>query len=152
MNDAGRRERFLRNFWASIDRTGDCWLWTKSRRPNGYGQTTRDRRNVTVHRVSWELANGPIPAGLYVCHTCDVRHCVNPAHLFLGTSLDNKLDSVTKGRHATHNKPFLDVDADAVRQRVANGETQQAVADDLGISQTSVWAIVRRKGHWGIRG
>jgi len=85
---------------------------------------------------------------MLVCHTCDVRHCVNPAHLFLGTHLDNKADCVAKGRHATHNKPSLSINPGQVRQRIANGERQRAVAADLGISQSSVSHIVNRQGHW----
>lgn len=53
-----------------------------------------------VHRVSWEIHNGPIPDGLMVCHHCDVRHCVRPDHLFIGTQRDNIADMIAKGRKA----------------------------------------------------
>lgn len=67
----------------------------------GYGRIYKDGRNVTTHRASWELANGTIPAGLWVLHRCDNPPCVNPAHLFLGTNRDNIADRHAKGRDAS---------------------------------------------------
>ena len=93
-------------FWAKVDKTGDCWLWTASvfRERYGYGkfQAGENRANTRVvyaHRYSWELVNGPVPDGLFVCHHCDNPPCVNPAHLFVGTHQDNVDDMMSKGRH-----------------------------------------------------
>ena len=89
--------------WAKTNRRGtdDCWIWQGNRLPRGYGQFgVGHTRKVYAHRISWELANGPIPPGMYVLHHCDVPACVNPAHLFLGTAADNARDMISKGRQA----------------------------------------------------
>lgn len=71
-----------------------CWLWNKALFSNGYGRV-RDER---VHRKAWMLVYGPIPNRLLVLHRCDVKRCLNPKHLFLGTQLDNMHDMIAKGR------------------------------------------------------
>lgn len=88
-------------FWEKVHKTESCWLWTASVKDGfPYGQIghpgTRTPRRA--HRVSWELHNGPIPAGLFVLHKCDNPRCVRPDHLFLGTQSDNLKDAYSKGR------------------------------------------------------
>ena len=98
MNDLERTALF----WSHVDKAGPstCWLWTLGHSPKGYGLFWRNGRMERTHRVSWELANGTIPHGMCVLHSCDVRSCVNPEHLFLGTNTDNVADMVSKGRQA----------------------------------------------------
>jgi len=93
-------------FWSKIDK-GDgtgCWLWTAAKRSSGYGQFWLDGHQQSAHRASWQLHHGPIPEGMFVCHHCDVRPCVNPSHLFLGTLADNHADMCAKGRQARGEK------------------------------------------------
>lgn len=76
-----------------------CWFWTASVRPDGYGQImTKKGLPRKANRAAWEIYRGQIPEGLFVCHTCDNKLCVNPDHLFLGTALDNVRDMDRKGR------------------------------------------------------
>jgi hypothetical protein len=92
-------------FWDKVQKTDGCWLWTAAKSPAGYGCFTvgsvKDgtRRLAIAPRVSWELAYGPIPDGMFVCHRCDIPACVRPDHLFLGTPKANIEDCVRKGRH-----------------------------------------------------
>ena len=79
-----------------------CIEWTGCILRNGYGQLEIKGKKWLAHRWAWTQAHGPIPEGLCVCHTCDVRHCINPEHLFLGTHADNAHDRDAKGRYKNH--------------------------------------------------
>lgn len=89
--------------------TQDCIIWTKSILKNGYGQDYLNGAQTRyAHRIAWIKKYGSIPKGLLVLHKCDVRNCVNPNHLFLGTHKDNTQDMLNKkrGKHSlkTHCK------------------------------------------------
>src|SRR4051812_41374624 len=74
----------------------DCWEWIATK-PGGRARFYYGKEQYAA-RMSFRIYRGEIPKGILVCHTCDNPRCVNPSHLFLGTSKDNVQDMVTKGR------------------------------------------------------
>lgn len=125
----------------------DCWFWGGALNTLGYGTDGKNK----AHRKAWELFNGPIPEGMSVLHKCDVRCCVNPAHLFLGTQEDNIRDMVAKGRNRTGNlsgeaNPMSVLTGERVRQmrcvRKDTGATYKEIARQFGVStMTALRAI-----------
>lgn len=143
-------------FWAKVDRRGDaeCWLWTGAKGHFGHGQLTiRPGRSVHAHRISWEMASGPIPDGLCVLHHCDVPACVNPSHLFLGTSEENFADMRQKGRGRNPPKPtgslnghakLTDASVLAIRK---SGELAKVLAARYGVSPSAI-SLIRSRKTW----
>lgn len=106
-----KRKTVEERFWAKVDKDGplpeqeelgQCWIWTAAKTGQKHelrGSFRRTHRRAEgAHRVAWELGNGPIPAGLVVCHRCDVGLCVRPSHLFVATQAENMEDMRKKGR------------------------------------------------------
>lgn len=144
------RERFEAN-WMPEPNSG-CWLWLGSLRGTGYGAMwTDDKKHIDAHRASWLLNVGPIPKGIFVCHKCDLRACVNPNHLFLGTPAQNTADMIAKGRyrrgpgftpgkyHGIHQK----LTAEQVRQIKAGGIGGRKVADTYGVHSCTIADILK---------
>jgi hypothetical protein len=146
-------ESVERRFWSKVKRRpGGCWEWQASRLPMGYGRIQVGAAQVYAHRLSWEMEHGPIPDGLFVCHHCDNPSCVNPAHLFLGTPVDNVRDSIKKGRFGLLKvgwrspTKYTEAQVREIRKRyMRGGVSQRQLAREYGMSQGNLWSIVNRK-------
>lgn len=130
-----------------------CWEWIGFIRWNGYGTFGMGGRSIPAHRFAYERAKGAIPEGLFVCHSCDNRRCVNPDHLWVGTQADNLADMAAKGR--AHKGPTLHSEAhpkakltkDKARAIRSDPRPAHQIAPEYGISKSLVWGI--KKGtNW----
>lgn len=138
-----------------IDRSGDCWLWVGQCNDMGYGVLyIGNGRQVRAHRYMYEHFKGHIEDGLNVLHTCDVRNCVNPDHLFLGTQKDNVEDMMKKqrgGYKAFHGEAHwaskLSVEQVArIREMWQTGKYYQSeLAKKFGVSQQVISKVVNYK-------
>ena len=136
-------------FWAKVDVRGpeDCWEWLAGKTHNGYGMIGKGGRHngmLRAHRVSWELANGPIPDGLCVLHHCDNPGCVNPLHLWIGTNADNQQDMAQKGRAASNKgesngKAKLTAqDVHEIRQMLSRDISHRVIAKVYGVKRSTI--------------
>lgn len=130
---------------------GPCMEWPGSRNPKGYGQAggSHATGESLVSRAAWALVHGPIPDGLCVLHRCDNPPCARPAHLFLGTSLDNMRDMLAKGREArivgdqNHKTVIPDSVVEDIRRRWLVGASCKELAAEVGVHPATVSRICR---------
>jgi hypothetical protein len=138
-------------FWSKVNKDGPngCWLWTGAKNQFGYGLLQRKRIMLRAHRVSLEWARGEaIPAHLDVLHTCDVRDCVNPAHLFVGTHQENMDDMTSKGRRRWTGGPRLDAERAAELRRLrAEGWKLSDLQARFNISNQAVSRICNNRTY-----
>jgi hypothetical protein len=147
------------NFWNKVDKTDGCWLWTgatNGRASGGvnYGlfKIPKTRKNITAHRMSYQLAYGEIPEGMFVCHRCDNPLCVNPEHLFLGTPADNVADMDAKGRRKCNprkrednGRAKLDNRAVELMRRLYPVFSGGQLAKIFGIGKTQTYRILNHE-------
>lgn len=97
ISEAFLKERFLER----VRKTKSCWLWLGFIAPSGYGAAwySKIKNNISTHRLSWIIFRGEIPRAKHVLHKCHNRRCVNPAHLYCGTPLQNMQDRASSGRN-----------------------------------------------------
>lgn len=154
MTDKAPFDRIKARFWSKVNKTDSCWLWESAINHHGYGLFSIHYKTRRAHRLSWEWANGEIPKGLFVLHECDVRGCVNPDHLFLGTPKDNTKDMYEKGRANSfpgdrrgESSPTSKLTNDSVLaiRALAGSISTQAIANQFGVSKSTVQAITCRR-------
>lgn len=126
-----------------------CWEWKAVRRGN-YGQIGYGNTMIYAHRASWIIHNKQnIPEDLCVCHKCDNPICVNPDHLFLGTSIENTIDRITKGRTAKHEKhsqsKLSELDVLKIKQMLNEGISQGTIAFNFKVCRQTISLIKLNK-------
>jgi LysM repeat protein len=133
-----------------------CETWTGWKNSNGYGYLKDENTGkvISAHRRVYERANGPILAGMVVCHRCDNPSCVKLEHLFLGTQKDNLQDAHRKGRLIGRNlgerngrTHLTEHDVSEIRKRRESGETCASIAQDYGVTYQAIWSISKGK-NW----
>jgi len=139
-------ERFMDK--VSPDPNTGCWLWKGGLYPAGYGRLLIGaNRTRHAHRVSWILFQGEIPTGYLVCHKCDIRNCVNPDHLFLGTPAENTRDMVQKNRHHFGEKHYraklTASQVSEIRKLFTSGTPPKELAAAFGVTTRHIKNIGR---------
>lgn len=150
----GADDNFRARFWSKVDIAGpdECWEWTAYRTSRSYGQfTVRKGFFVTASRVCLAMTT-PLKDGEVACHRCDNPPCVNPAHLFVGTQVDNGLDCVKKGR-ANSSRGEANGAARLTGEDVAFIRAQDCtihgrkseLARQFGVTPTTIRAVLARR-------
>lgn len=142
-------------FWPKVQKSDSgCWMWTGALVGRGYGNFWDGNHYPPAHVFSWKLVNGEIPDGLFVLHRCDVRACVNPDHLFLGTQRDNIRDMMSKNRHRmggpsgerNGNSKLLADQVKTIRHLYfAERRSYKEIAEHFSVSRVLIGRIVNNK-------
>ena len=149
-------ESLVKRFWSNVRKTDGCWIWLGAHQSAGYGSIKYQGKPLLTHRLSWTLHYGEIPKGLYVCHHCDNTTCVNPAHLFTGTHLDNLRDMFNKGRNHlppkhigedNNHAKLTDEQVIAIKVLLQDGMTSPQIAKLYGVTRSTIYHI-KRVWHW----
>lgn len=140
----------LRRFYAKTEyvRETGCLEWRGAiTASTGYGKFGYEGRAQDTHRVVWQMAHGPIPAGMMICHICDNRKCVHLHHLFLGTRSDNMRDAARKGRlkldaaRALVPLKLTDEQVIAIDERHRYGASRHELASEFGVAPQTISKI-----------
>ena len=145
-------------FWAKVDDGGfppdECWEWRGCILQSGHGQFSINGKRTNAHRVSYEMAHGSIPKGKMICHRCNNPACVNPGHLYAGTSKSNAQDSIRAGtfhfiKHGLGEKhPCAKLTERVVmkiREQSGFGTSYRKLASQYGVSYGAIAKVVRRE-------
>lgn len=144
---------FLKRFTKNLQfKTDGCILWVGGINGDGYGYFYYKKFLWRVHRLIWTLIKGKIPKNKLVCHTCDIRNCINIKHLFLGTFTDNNRDRANKNRNRNQNgiknnqAKLTETDIIIIRYLYKNARVyQKTLAKMYKVSSANIGLIVRKE-------
>ena len=151
-------------FLNKVIKTKTCWLWVGYITKKGYGRFFFKYKQIAAHRKSYEIFNGEIKPGMWVLHKCDIRNCVNPAHLYQGTEWDNAMDAtkrkrwaygkkngtykyperVHRGENASWSK-LSEKDVINILKCISLGEKQNAIAKRFNVTPANINEIYKGK-------
>jgi hypothetical protein len=137
----------IERFWAKVRRRRGCWEWRASKTKFGYGKMMWRGRLEGAHRISWELFNGPPPAGMWVLHKCDTPSCTRPDHLFLGSPALNSNDMIFKRRakFGGTGPTLTPKDVTEIRRWFAEGLSSTILAKSYGVDFTTIRNAITRR-------
>lgn len=144
-----RIDRYLAKIDDSAGPQG-CWPWLACKNYRGYGLFWDGERLRIATRWGWETHFGPIPDGMFVCHTCDRPSCMNPNHWFLGSHADNMADCVAKGRQAKGDRNGMALHPERRATGRRNGtwtHPERRPAGDRHYARTRPERLPRGVGH-----
>lgn len=139
-----------KRLWENVRKMDSCWVWTGARTKDGYGKMKAIDKVYSVHRLSWMIHKGKIPAGMNVLHRCDNPPCINPDHLWIGTTKDNVADKVAKKRHGfgMGNPPAKLNDSQVLEIREVYSKSHPSIsstARKYKISRCVIYGIINGK-------
>lgn len=147
---SNKNEPLKARFFARAKKSRGCWQWAGTTDWKGYGvieikKPGAARRHVLrAHRISFEIFNGVIPPGKFICHKCDNPPCVNPKHLFIGDRSDNMQDCFTKGRGRTGILRPRDIRY--IRKEYPKKDvTARRLAKKFGVGRKAIYDAAKRK-------
>lgn len=133
-----------------------CWHWDGPPGPRGYGfvyagRIGKKKDTYLAHRVAYAIFNGRVPPNMLVCHACDNRICVNPAHLFAGTNDDNQADRARKRfikGEQSHLSKLTETDVREIKERLRAGESLASIGRAFKVSAPTIGKI-KTGENWG---
>ena len=143
----------MERYWSKVNKDGPvaahmstpCWVWLAARDRSGYGVFYLEGSYVQAHRLVFFWENDEVPEGLCVLHRCDVRHCVNPEHLFVGTKTDNMLDKVSKERQTRGEAVnTAKLTPEQIREIRKDPRLPRVIAEDYPVGPRALWSIKKR--------
>lgn len=145
-----RQAKTIKERSKTDEKTG-CIELVDGKSKRGYERLWVNGARVSAHRAAYQNKFGPIPKGMLVLHKCDNPHCINPDHLFLGTSQDNRNDMLRKGRQKVllgETNPSSKLDNDDVlfiRTMARLGEKTSDLSAFLGVGKTTITNVIARR-------
>lgn len=150
---AAKQPSLSDRFWSKVRKSGsdECWNWIAAtrRKDEGYGAFWLNGRHQPASRVAWILSFGEIDRELVVCHKCDNPPCCNPAHLFIGTRVENDKDRIAKNRQSKgEHRPNSVLTNDIVlslRRLASELGNVAAAARQMGVNRSTAWDACKRR-------